>query len=157
MEEARYCVYEPYCQRFTYYESSRRRSAIKPKGPGPRDAKRRGEQEHRHAPDGATAEHGYRRRGRYHVESDGTGNKHGPRYEFKFNTSEGRVFELYVEKATEPRVARGDAALGRSTLTMGYLHKRKHGSKKNTFDRGTRRLRPGRIYSAIMSASGTQR
>ena len=61
--------------------------------------------------------------------------KEGPKYEFKFNTAEGRVFECYVDKAAELRVWLETMPHWASNLTMGYLRKRKHGSRKTSYDR----------------------
>ena len=68
-------------------------------------------------------------------QGENAGKKRGPMYEFKFNTAEGRVYELNVDKATELRAWLETMPHWEAGLTMGYLYKRKHGSKKSTFDR----------------------
>ena len=57
------------------------------------------------------------------------------KFEFKFNTTEGRVYECYTELATEYRAWLKAMPHWSETLTMGWLYKRKHGSKKSSFDR----------------------
>ena len=57
------------------------------------------------------------------------------KYEFKFSTTENRVFECYTESAQAYRTWLETMPHWGSELTMGWLYKRKHGSKKTTFDR----------------------
>ena len=61
------------------------------------------------------------------------------KYEFKFNTvdkkGQWRVFECYTVSAQQYRFWLEAMPHWGSDLTMGWLHKRKHGSKKTSFDR----------------------
>ena len=75
----------------------------------------------------------------------GEDSKRGPKYEFKFNTADGRVYECYVDKATELRAWLETMPHWEAGLTMGYLYKRKHGSKKTTFDRRFAIFDPGML------------
>jgi hypothetical protein len=63
----------------------------------------------------------------------------GSKYEFKFHAvdakGEPRVFECYTESAKQYRSWLEAMPHWGSDLTMGWLNKRKHGSKKFSFDR----------------------
>ena len=102
----RYCVYEPRTKRFTYYDSDVAAG---------RDMQRKGRV---HVTQSGVVK---KASARSKIESrldqatgtideavstsvaQGEGSKKGPKYEFKFNTAEGRVFEVYCEKAQELR------------------------------------------------------
>lgn len=163
----RYCVYEPLTRRFTYYDSehaakedTRRKGRVRVTQAGvitKAGARSRIERRMSNATAAPTLSGGIEGAIAAAVDNAGEGGKHGPKYEFKFNTdleqdgakilARARVFEVYVEKATDLRVWLEAMPHWGSELTMGWLHKRKHGSKKNSFDRRCGRLiarRPSR-------------
>ena len=140
----RYCVYEPLTKRFTYYDSEdaarrdqRRKGRVRvTQSAVVNKASARSKVERRlSAAEGARKLVGVEASIQDAIDAAGDPSaKGGAKYEFKFNTAEGRIFELYVEKATELRVWLEAMPHWGEELTMGWLYKRKHGSKKGRFD-----------------------
>jgi hypothetical protein len=128
----RYCVYEPETRRFTYYDSDSAafkdeqrkgrvlvtQSGVVNKAPARSKMQKR-------------LQHGTVDEALEIAVEQGDGGRKGPQYEFKFNTAENRVFEAYVDKATDLRKWLEAMPHWEGRLTMGFLHKRKHGTKKS--------------------------
>lgn len=103
----RYCVYEPACQRFTYYESDaacardtprKGRVQVTQSGVVNKTSARKAV-ERRLSQATGTIDEAVQQSV---AMGEGTTKGH-PKYEFKFNTADGRVFECYTEKAAELR------------------------------------------------------
>ena len=57
------------------------------------------------------------------------------KFEFRFNTNEGRVFECYVTLSEDLQLWMSVLPQLSSEVIRGWLHKRKKGAKSKTFDR----------------------
>ena len=137
----RYCVYEPLTKAFTYYADEKAAKADKRKKEDNRmyvtqsapviKSNARAKVERRLSK-AAEQLGGLTEDAMAASAADG-------KYEFKFNTVDKkghwRVFECYTESAQQYRFWLEAMPHWGSDLTMGWLHKRKHGSKKTSFDR----------------------